>query len=893
MTPRVPRAFAWLLRLFPREFREAFGADMAAVFVDHRRAVRARAGLPGVVWLWIRTVPKIAAAAWRERRARASSSSGPSRATGARLPRLLPTGSDLAVALRGCARRPWFSLVTVTAIALGIGAVATVFSAVNAIVLRPLPGTTDGGRLVGIDRRSPDFSEGASTSVALLEHLRARARSLDGMAGWSRVTITVATGGAGVSVDANIVSRDYFDVLGVRPALGRFFAPAEADSSAQVIVVSHAFWATRLGSDPDAVGRTMTVNQRPYRLIGVAPDEFRGVFTPLAVNAWVPLDAQPHLKPERDLTNATWLWTFGRLRAGTSPDVARAELSALTAAWAATADEPAGVRAYTAIRLTPLTGLPDDARRALLGFGAVLFGAALLVLGIAALNVSSLLASQAIARRREMALRAALGGGRWRLVRLLLAETLLLFTAGAAGGLVAAWGATSALERISVPGDVAISLELSPDVRVIAFAFAVALACGLVFGLGPALRGATADPGALLRASSDRAGARRSRLRRALIVGQVACSLMLLTAAGLFARALARGASIDPGFETARVSVAGFNSESWGYDPARGQAFYAELRRRLELAPGVERVAFGTPVPLAATPSATTATIDREGGEGPMKFRALVVLADDAYPETLGLPLLAGRPFTRTAEGGGLEPVLVNQAFARRAWPGAPAVDREVMLGASRARVVGVVRDAAYTALGDDPAPLVYESIARHWRADQILFTRGEPAATAAAIRDVVRSIDPALPVPAVHTLAAETGVALLPQRVAAMATGLMGLIGLALSAVGLYGVIAFDASRRTREIGVRMALGARRGTVLRLVARDGLMLALAGIVIGLAGAAGVTRVMATWLLGVSPLDVPVFAAAAALLGLVALLASYLPARRAAGTDPLRAIRTE
>ena len=435
--------FNALLRLFPRAFRDAFGDEMRRVFVDQRRAAEGL-GMGALAALWTRTIVGMTAAAWRERRDRVTVERHR-----LRIGETLAT--DLRLTMRMLVARPLFTIVVIAAISLGVGGVATIFSSLNAIVLRPLPGAADGDRLVGIDRRTPDFSEGVSASVRFYQHLREQSRSMSGVAAWGRAPLTVVVGREAYALSGNIVSENYFEVLGVRPAAGRFFErTGDAQQAAEPsIVLSHATWTSHFQGDPTVVGRSVAVNGRPYRVIGIAPAVFRGVFTPLKIDAWVPLSTQPHVHPQRDLRDEPWLWVFGRLNAGIEASQARSELATLTAGWAAAGGDPF-IR-YTSIRLTPLTGLPDDARQAILQFGGVLLGAATLVLIIAAANVSSLLAMRATARRREMGIRTALGASRGRLVRQLLTETLTLFLAGGFGGTLLAVAGTSALELLPIP----------------------------------------------------------------------------------------------------------------------------------------------------------------------------------------------------------------------------------------------------------------------------------------------------------------------------------------------------------------------------------------------------------------------------------------------------------
>jgi len=883
--------FNLLLRLFPRAFRESFGDEMRRLFADQRRTAGHR-GLRATAILWLRTGAGMTTAAWRERR------DGRSRQPG-RLPLGETLVTDLRLTIRMLLSRPLFSTIVIAAISLGVGGVATIFSGLNALVLRPLPGVTDGNRLVLIDRRTPDFSEGVSASVRFYLHLRENSRSLFAVAVWSRVPLTIVVGQDAYGLSGNIVSDNYFDVLGVRPAAGRFFAAgARSRGTADAtIVLSHATWMSHFHGDLSVVGRSIPVDGRPYQVIGVAPAEFRGVFTPLKVDAWVSLAAQPHVHPQRDLADEPWLWAFGRLQPGIATSQARTELSTLAAGWISAGGDQF-VR-YTSVRLTPLTGLPDDARQALFGFGAVLLGAATLVLIIAAANVSTLLAMRATARRREMGIRTALGAGRGRLVRQLLTETLTLFLAGGFGGTVLAMAATGALERLPVPADQGLLLELSPDVRVLLFSIAVSLGVGLLFGTVPALRSASRNPVLLLRTSST-GGGRRTRISSALIIAQIACSLVLLTTAGLFVRAVNAGASIEPGFDARHVALAAFNTESFGYDSSRGHSFYETLRQRLETAPGVESVTYADRVPLTMSNSGASVTVAGSGPEGGerMRMRVEVGIVDTDYFETLGIRLFAGREFTRrdVSDGGGV--AIVNETFVRRAWPGvspADVVGRTYLSADRPVTIVGVAADSKYSTLSEPPTPFVYRPQAQRWDAGQTLFVRvtGDPAAAGRIVQDAVTSIDPVLPRTRVTTLAREAGTALLPQRVAAIVTGVLGVAGLTLAAIGLYGLISYGVTLRLREIGVRLALGASGADVVRMVLAQGLRLTAAGAALGLIASAFATRLVKSYLLDVSTTDPVAFIGAVVVLLTVAIIAAVVPARRAGSADPLVALRID
>jgi predicted permease len=799
--------------------------------------------------------------------------------------------ADARFAARMLRKSPVFTIVVVFVISLGSGAVTTIFSAMNAIVLRPLPGVSDVDRLVTLRPARSDGNVAEQGSYELYAYLRERSRTLDAVAAWGRVSLTIAAGGQGTAVYGNMVSGNYFDALGVRPALGRFFARDEdgTPGAHPVIVVSHAFWKSRLGGDEAAIGRTVSVNGTAFTVIGVAPEQFQGILTGLRADAWVPLMMQPQLRPRSNLTSASWLWMFGRLRDGSTMETARQELSALAVTRATDAGQtfPAGVA--PAVSVSGLTGLPNGEGRTLLGFMSLLLGAAGLVLLIAGVNVAAMLSARYVARGREMAVRAALGAGRMRLLRQLLTEILVLFLLGAVGGLAIAQLATAALEQLPLPQNVPVSLELSPDLRVLAFAVGVSLLTGLIFGLAPALQAARRDITSRLRDDSAGGGQRRTLMSRTLIVGQLALSLVLLVAAGLFIRALNHGEQIDPGFEIAAVTTASLEPEAWGYNDAKARAFYRTLIDRVATLPGVVAVSSTGRLPLMMGSSPDDIAV--EGADVPVHTASV----DADYFTVLQLPLMQGRAFRRSDSAQGEKVAVVNETLARKLWPDGSAIGRTFRFRDSPTTVIGIARDAKYATL-DEPTPsFVYFPMAQVWQPNQALLVRtaGDPELFAPAVQQAMLSIDPLLPMPRVTTLKRATGIVLLPQRTAAIVTGALGAVGLILAAVGLYGIMAFSAGRRTREIGIRIALGARRSNVLGMMVRDGLRLAAIGIVIGLALAAAATRLIAGWLFNISPLDITTFAGMSAVFVAVALIASYLPARRAAAADPLRALRAE
>jgi len=812
-------------------------------------------------------------------------------------------GTDVRYALRMLRRSPVFTIVVVVVISIGTGAVTTIFSGVNAFLLRPLPGTTDPDRLVGIDRIEPSGKGGAQASYGYYTWLRDRSRSFTGIAAWGKVDLTISTDGAGNAVYGNLVTGNFFSVLGVRPALGRFFVSAEDSTplTHPVIVVSYDFWQTRLGADSAAAGRVVGVNGHPFTIIGVAPRDFHGVFSPIIASAWVPIMMQPQVSPQRSLTSVTasWLWSFGRLKEGVTRETARSELIALTEARIAEKIEPASVTANSSVRLISLTGLPDDAQKAMASFTGALLAAAFLVLLIASVNVAAMLSARAIARQHEMAIRAALGAARSRVIRQLLTESLVLFSLGAGGGIAIAYGATAALERIPLPDAVPLTLELTPDARVLAFALVVALTTGVIFGLAPALRVARQDVQARLRDNNARGGTRRTVVSNVLVVAQLALSVTLLVSAGLLLRALSAGRAIDPRFDMEGVVTATFKADSWGYNETRGRAFFAALRGRLAALPGVTEVAYTGRLPLQMGSSNGLIELpgDQPLGDGQSNggTRVQTDNVDDGYFDALRIPIVAGRSINRADIAGSARVAVVNETLARAGWPDGNAVGSTFGTRNGRVTVVGVARDSRYADLTEATPKVVYYAMDQGWFASRSLVVRtnGGTAPLGQAIQSAVRALDPALPLPTVVTLREATSLVLLPQRVAAMITGAMGALGLLLAGVGLYGIIAYSVNRRSREIGVRMALGASAVDVRSMIVREGVRLAGIGVGLGLVLAATTSRLIRSWLFGVSPLDIPTFAAIAVMFVAVAALASWLPARRAAAANPVAVLRIE
>jgi putative ABC transport system permease protein len=809
---------------------------------------------------------------------------------------------DLRFSGRMLRRNPVLAAVAMIVIALGTGAVSTIFSVANAIVLRALPGVARPDEVAIIQRTQREGGT-LSASYPYYQHLAQSSRKMSSVAAWSMIPLAMNTGGDGLNALGNIVSGNYFDALGVKPALGRFFAGDETrvESTYPVVVVSHGFWERHLGADSSAVGRTVLVNGSKFTVIGVAPEGFIGLFGVVRTDAWVPLMMQRELRRRGDLSSegSAWLELFGRVAPGVSRAEAQAELAALSNQFATrpTSAEPPHMKTFVAARLYDATGLPADASGPVLGFFVVLLAVSGLVLLIASVNVASMLLARAVARRGEIAVRLALGAGPSRLVRQLLTESTVLFLLGGLGGtVVAVWG-TRLLQRIELPAEIPLALDVSPDLRVLGVTLGVAFLTGIVFGLAPALQAARLDLAIGLRGDTAGGGHARSRLRTGLMVGQVALSLVLLSASGLFIRALDRGQRVDPGFDVENVATAALDVGLSGYDDARAHEFYRTLKARIGGLPGVTAVGYARMLPLTMSTSGTEISVDGYAPPGRQSGVAFDVLAghvDDGYFDVIRTPIMRGRGILASDRAESQPVVVVNEAFAKVLPPGADVVGRTLHHDGVAATIVGVVRDSKFARLDQAPVPFMFVPISQRPRSSVNLMVRtsGDPTAMMPAIRRELRALDPNLPPPTFTTLRQATSVSLLPQRVAVAMTGVLGLAGLLLAAIGLYGVLAFSAAQRTRELGIRLALGAVPRDVARLIVGEGLRIVGVGMVIGLALALLATRALTPFLFGVSPVDPITFVAIAATLFATALVASYLPARRAATVDPVVSLRT-
>lgn len=828
--------------------------------------------------------------------------------------------------LRHAARRlrtsPGFTAVAALALAIGIGGTATLFSLADALLLRDLPGVGAPDELVNVHRVLPDGSRerfSAPDYRDLAERL-ADDPALAGLAGFSDRGLSLAVPSAGEAGDAElvlaqVVTGDYFRVLRAEPAIGRFFTGDEVGDDAApganpVAVLSHALWQRRFGGDPDLVGRDVQINGHPFTVVGVASERFGGTFVGFVFDLWVPLSMAEVADPQVDLDDRSQplLELVGRLPADGGGVDRAAGIERLQPRVQALAERlrraHPEVHEELDVAVVPTTGYDQGFREGVTAFLAVLGAIALLVLLMACASVGNMLLARAAERRREVAVRLALGAGRGRIVRQLLAESVLLaLVGGAAGLLVAYWGIES-LRAFEPPLSLPLVFHVEMDARVLAFSFVTSLAAGVLFGLAPALRVSRPHRAGLATALREVMGAdrRRSWLRRAFVVSQVAGSLLLLVATGLLFRTLHHAATADLGFEPERVETVSLDPRVLGVEPEDGPAFFGALSERLSALPAVRAVSLTSRVPLgiSAVLGPSTVALSVPGVEPPPdgtdspRWRVEHARVGPGYFRTMGVRLVAGRGIEEGDRADSLPVAVVNTTLAERLWPGESALGRRLLReDGTGLTVVGVAAAGRYRFPGEEPTPFVYLPYAQDptARATLLLATEGPPELVEPAIRRELRAAEPDLPVLSLEPLERAIAISVLPQRMAAAVAGVLGLIGLVLAALGLYGVVAQSVSGRVRELGVRLSLGARHRDLVRMVVGDGMKLAGAGVVAGLVLALLVTRFLESLLFGVGAADPLTFAAVAAFLLGVAFLASWLPARRVAAIDPTVAMR--
>jgi predicted permease len=807
---------------------------------------------------------------------------------------------DLRYAVRLLLKNPVFTGIVVLTLALGIGLNTAVFSVIDGLLLRPLPGTRAPNELVQLYRTYRGDMMFGSNSVP--HYLDVRERSGDTFSGvtlWTFETMNLAAGGRNERILGVMASANHFSVLGARAALGRTFVPAEdtGRGAHPVAVLSWSAWKGRFGGDPGVVGRSVVLNGRSYSIIGVAEPEFRGALPLVIPTLWVPLsqfdDVRPGDHDGYDQRGSNSFNVVARLKPGVTLAQANEHMKALIAGLRAEHPqdyEESGIN----LVLQSEAGIHPTFRSAQVALSSVVMGVVGVLLLIACVNVANLFLARARDRAREMAIRLSLGARRSRLVQQLLTESLLFAGASGLAGIGLAWWVIRLANRIRLPLDVDFSADLHLSPLVIAFAFGVSLTTGLLFGLAPALQATNPSLIPALKGEAP-AGQSRSRASKGLVVAQMALSIVLLVSAGLFLRDLQNATTVDKGFVAENLLVADLAPELQGYSRARSEELYRRLSEKLTSLPNVKAAGYAAIVPLGLNESDSYVEVS---GYTPAKNENMSLQLNwvsPGYFEAMGIPMKEGRGFTDRDDSASVRVMVVNEEMARKYWAGASPIGRTVKYGGKEHTVVGVVPTGKYQRLGEPPTPFYYLAQAQHWREGMsiVVRTTGDPQQVAPVLRSAVAAFDETLPVSDIRTMTKHLGIALLPARLAAAALGVFGLLGLVLASIGMYGVMAYTVSQRRREIGIRMAIGAAGRDVVGMIMRQGLSLVIVGAAIGIGGALAASRLLRGVLYSPSVVDPVTFAGVPLLLTAVAALASWLPARRASGVDPLEALRRE
>jgi len=813
---------------------------------------------------------------------------------------------DIRFGVRMLVKSPAFTIVAVLSLALGIGFNTTIFSAVDSILLRPKAGF-DREELVEIYLGdSSGYAYGVSSYPDYREY-RDRSSVFSEITTFQSVLVRYRARDESEYLLGEVVSGNFYRALGITPLLGR---PIEESDDVEpgghpVAIVSESFWRTTLGGSADVIGQSIELNGRQYSVVGVAPPGFKGNFPGLASAFWAPAAMVDHLNPSTSSgpgrlerrTSRSW-FVRARLVPGVSIEQAQAQMDTIAATLREDLPDAYGERAIkllpsTDVRLHPMIdGALFPAASALM----VVVG---LVLLIACANVASMLLARASSRQGEVGIRLALGSSRLRLIRQLLTESVLLSSIGGLLGVLVAFGSTKLILALRPPIPVPIAIDLGLNARVLAFTLGISVFTGIVFGLAPALSASRSTVVQAL-ASGRRMSESASRwsLKNALVVVQVAVSLVLLIGASLMLRSVGNAQTIDPGFETEDIFMLSTHLGLHDYGEARATVFFDEAVRRLEGLPEIEKAALADKLPLGAGVSTRTISPAGQEPERAADWPALdSSTVSPGFFEVMDIPLMQGRDFAATDGAGAGGVVILNETAARQFWPGDSAIGKRVTRerGGEGYEVVGVARDTKVRTLGEEPRPQVYFAFAQDYSAMMYFVARSRGGADAALAvgREALLDMDGALAFFEAKTMAQNLEIPLFPARMGAVLLGIFGVLALVLAAIGLYGVVAYSVSRRTREIGIRMALGARRSDVAAMVVKQGLSLVLVGCALGLSGAVFGTRVLSSVLYGISATDVGTFAVTAALLIAVAFVANWIPARRASRLEPVLALHDD
>jgi macrolide transport system ATP-binding/permease protein len=900
-------AYRWLLIAFPAASRDRIGADLVDTLIADTRA---ESGWKSIGRFFANAVDLVSSGIAERRGGGQPTSQLPPdwREKSHPLAEVRRMASDAVVALRSFRKTPGFTLVAVLSIALGIGLNTTIFSLVNALLLRPVPGA-EPSRLVTIFTSEDNDDPMSSSSYPDYADLARANTTLDGLMAHTLMFAGIERGDVTNITVGELVSSNYFDVLGVPLAAGRAFTPdADRPSAPPTAVLSHRMWQRDFGGRADAIGQTLTIHGRRFTITGIAPAGFNGFTAGISAELFLPVGAVDDVEPvgrinstpsptgthRNEKRGQRYLFLTGRLKPGVSVDGAKANLDAVMAGLEKEYPLSNKNRRLTVISANAVRVLPD-VDSALGASAAVLMGAVGLVLLVACSNIASLLLARATARTREMALRVAIGASRGRIIRQLIVESLVLSAIGGASGLLLATWLARILGRFQPPMQIAIAFDFTPDLRVFMFAFALALATGVLFGLAPAIRSSRPDLVPALKGESGVTRNPRFSLRSLLIVGQMALSTVLLVAAALLLRSFVAASAMDVKFDASHVVYAAINSGKQFATPEAARSFFDTAARQLSAMPGVTSVARSDRLPFALTGNSRVVKID--GVRGPNAdggTSVAVANVSSHYFETMGIRIVSGRAIDDRDRGSDSEPVaVINQAAARKFWPHTNPVGQHFTV-TNEYTVVGISADHPVVSVGETPRPFFQFALDQTQSGFVNIIVRSEGSARALtpAVRRTLLGIDPTLAFMGLEPMTGMIDTTLFPARAATVLLGAFGGLALVLAVIGLYGVVSFTVARQTRDIGIRMALGADRGRVVGDVLARSFTLVSSGALVGLALSAAAAQVLSGFLVGVSSFDPLSYTAALVVLGAAALVATIVPARRAASINPIEALRT-
>ena len=808
--------------------------------------------------------------------------------------------ADIRYSFRSLLKNPGLTLAAILSLGLGIGANTTIFTWVQAVLFRPIPLAADPSsiRIAAMQNRE---GQTRSWSYPNFVDFRDRTKMLD-IVGQDDQTFNIAVDDTAERAWGALVSGNYFEVMGIRPAAGRFFTAKDdvTPGGHPVAVLSYANWQRRFAGDPTVIGKQVTINNTPITIIGVAPEGFIGSFLGVSSAAWVPMAMQKEMMggDRMNQRGNGWFQSIVRLKPGVSAEQAQAEASSIMAQLE---QEYPDFNEGRRLRIVQTWEAPFGAGTVLAPLLGVLSVLVALVLVIACANVANLLLSKAVSRRREVAVRLSLGASRTRLIRQLLTESFLLAIVAGITGVVMAYWTMDVIMAFVPPVDMPIDLGLRMDTTTLLFALGVSMVTGLVFGLAPALQASSNQTiNALKEEGRSGSGGRTSgRLRNALVVAQVAVCLVLLVGATLFLRSFIAAQSLSPGFDASHVVTASMDMFPSGYTGDRHREFQRRAIEAVQAVPGVQSAAFGSRLPLGFGGNNSTSVgvegyVPRENEEIVINYSTI----GPNYFEPMGIPIRQGREYNDTDTLQSPRTLVINETMAKRYWPEGKALGGKIRLGQNLAEVIGIVADSKYSSINERPLAQLFFPMSRSETSTLRLFvkTAGDPAPLVAEVRNAIRGIDATLPVYDARTLNEHMQIAVFAQRMAANLLGAMGVLALLLAAIGLYGVMAYAVSQRTQELGIRLALGASPGSLLGMIVGQGMKLTVIGLAIGLAialGAFGSIGAVRSLLPGISPMDPITFVTVPIVLGSIALLASWIPGRRAGKVDPLVALRYE